>query len=257
MREENTIKRILFVIKQICYKENKKRVDGTYGGVIWNVLSPFIYMMVLSIYYQNVIVHDIELYPVFVFIGIVIIGYYRTGTIGAMDCLVRNRYLLIKTSLPIEVFVDAKVLIAFKEFLYSTVALIPIIIFFKVPITLKVLQVIPILVLTSFIIVGIGKILAVVYLFFGDIDHLYRLLMTMLFYISGVFIPLENMPKQFQVIFSYNPIFLSIYLVRNCVMYNLSSHWTAWLKLIIWALISYGFGSYIFEKSRNTCISRL
>lgn len=254
---KETIEQLLFVIKQISYKEGKKKVDETNLGVIWHVLNPLVYMIVLATYYQNVVTHDIEKYPVFVFIGFVIMNYYRAGTIGAMDSLSSNKQLLIKTRLPIEVFVDVRVIMAIKELLYSLVAFIPILIFFKVPLSIRMLQFIPIMVLTTVIIVGIGKILSIIYLYFGDIDHLYRLLMTMMFYVSGVFIPLEHMPESLQTIFSYNPIFISIYLTRNSIMYNLPSHWTAWAKIIVWAVFFYGVGSYTFEKKRDVCMNRL
>ena len=254
---KESVKQMLFVIKQISYKERKKKVDETYLGVFWHLLNPLIYMVVLATYYQNVITHDIEKYPVFVFVGILIMNYYRSATIGAMDSLSSSKTLLIKTHLPIEVFVDVRVLIAVKELLYSCIALIPVIIFFKIKLSIRILELIPIFILTTLIIIGVGKILSIAYLYFGDIDHLYRLFMTMMFYVSGVFIPLEHLPERIRDVFAYNPIFLSIYMTRNCLMYNLPSHWTAWIKIIIWAIVLYGLGTLIFEKKRDACMNRL
>lgn len=257
MNRKAKIKQILFVVNQISYKENMRKVIGTKWGGIWHVLSPFIYMLVLATYYQNIITHDIEMYPVFVFIGISIMNFYRTATIEAMDSLVNSRGLLQRTKLPIEVFVDVKVLSALKEFFYSIIALIPILIYFHVKISLRALEMIPIIIMTTLVIVGMGKILALIYLFFGDIDYLYRLFMTMMFFVSGVFIPLDDLPERFRFILSYNPIFLSIYLSRNCLMYNVPSYYFAWVKMIIETILLYCLGSFVFYKNRNLCVSKL
>ncbi len=252
-----TIKQLLFVIRQISYKERKKKVDETYLGVFWHILSPLVYMVVLATYYQNIITHDIEKYPVFVFIGIIIMNYYRSATIGAMDSLSSSKALLIKTRLPIEVFVDVRIINAIKELLFSSVALIPIIIYFKIRISFRLLELIPIFILTTAIIAGVGKILSITYLYFGDIDHLYRLFMTLMFYVSGVFIPLDHLPVKMQEIFAFNPIFISIYMTRNCLMYDLPCHWTAWIKIVGWAIVLYGLGTLIFSKKRDACMNRL
>ncbi|WP_458457878.1 ABC transporter permease [Pseudobutyrivibrio sp.] len=252
-----SIKQYLFVINQISYKEHKKKTDETNLGVLWNILNPFLYMVILSTYYQNVIIHKIENFPLFVFTGITIYNFYNNGTKGAMHSLVGNKSFLIKARIPSEIYLLQKVFSAFKEMMFSAVALIPIMLFFHIRISWRMVQLIPILLLTIATIIGIGEILAITYVYFADIDYLYSVFMTMMVFTSGVFIPIDHLPESLQVILTYNPIFLSIYLVRNALFYNLPSHWTAWIKLIIWTVSLVVLGHIFFVKNKNKLVGKL
>ncbi len=251
------ISNYLFVIKQINYKEHKKYTDDTNLGVLWNVLNPFLYMLIIATYYENVILHDIPKFPVFVFVGVIVFNYYKIGTFGAMKSLVNNKNLLIKTKVPLQVFIMQKVFAAFRDMLYGSVALIPIMIFFKVVPSIRIFEVIPVMVLSTIIIFSIGELLAILYVFFADVEYLYGILLSLLIFTSGVFIPIDHLPPALQNIMEYSPIFLSIYISRNAIIYNLPSHWTAWTKLLVWAIILLGVSYKVYEDNRDKCVNKL
>ncbi len=254
----DNLRQYLFVIRQISYKENKRKIDETNLGIVWNVLNPLLYMLILSTYYQNVVRHDnVANFPVFVFTGITMMNYFSNATKSAMRSLVSNKSLLIKTHLPTEIFLLQKVVMAFREMMYSAIALIPIMIYFKIPLSWRVVQIVPVLLLISITIFGIGELLAIAYVYFADIDYLYSVFMTMMLFVSGVFIPISHMPGKLQGILTYNPIFLAIYLTRNCLVYNLPSHWTAWVKLLMWAVLAGTLGHYVFVKNKNKIIGKI
>lgn len=246
-----------FVIKQISYKENKKHVDEANLGKLWNVLNPFFYMVILSLYYENIIIHDIPKFPVFAFVGVLLFNYYKSSTVGAMKSIVNSKNLLIKSKVPIIVFILQKIFYGFKEFLFGTIALIPVLIFFHVQITPRIVEIIPVLLITTVIITSIGVILAIEFVNFSDIEYLYTVFMSLMIFISGVFIPLNHLPERLQFIMRYNPIFLTIYIFRNALIYDLPSHWTAWIKLILWAIF-FGVLAYrIYDKNIDSCVNRL
>lgn len=258
MREKiEAIGQHIFVISQISYKNSKKEIDDTNLGFIWNVLSPLIYMIILSTYYQNVMPHDIERFPVFIFIGIIIFKYYRVATQGAMKTLVNNKSLLTKSKLPIEIFVYEKILAALKELGFSIIALVPIIYFFDLKINYRYLLLIIIIGISTILIIGISKILAILYVFFADVDYLYTVFMTLLMFLSSVFVPLDHLPEDFQNILYINPIYISISLSRDAIMYNKSSSIKMWMILLGWAIVFFLIGNVFFNKNRDRCINRL
>lgn len=251
------IKQYFFVIRQVSFKEQKRNIDDTNLGFIWNVVNPFLYMLILSVYYQNVIIHKIDNFPIFVFTGITMIHFYTNATIGAMHSLVNNKGFITKTQLPIEIFIFQKVFEAFKEMCYSAIALIPIMMYFHIKITFRAVQLIPILLLTVIVVNGMGEILAIAYVYFADISYLYSVFMTMMFFVSGAFIPIDHLPERLHSVLTYNPIFLSIYLVRNSLIYNLPSHWTAWGKLTVWAVLLFGLGRFLMIKNKNGIVGKM
>ena len=251
------IKQYFFVIRQVSFKEQKRNIDDTNLGFIWNVVNPFLYMLILSVYYQNVIIHKIDNFPIFVFTGITMLHFYTNATTGAMHSLVNNKGFITKTQLPIEIFIFQKVFEAFKEMCYSAIALIPIMMYFHIKITFRAVQLIPILLLTVIVVNGMGEILAIAYVYFADISYLYSVFMTMMFFVSGTFIPIDHMPAKLHTILTYNPIFLSIYLVRNSLIYNLPSHWTAWVKLTVWAVLLFILGRFLMIKNKNGIVGKM
>lgn len=252
-----TIKQSLFVIGQINYKEHKRKTDETNLGFIWNILNPFLYMVIMSVYYQNIIHHKIENFPVFVFTGITMMNFYNSATNGAMHCLVSNKRLIVKTHLPMNLFILQKIINAFKEMVFSSMALIIIMFYFKIPITWRTIQIVPVLLLTICVVIGMGEILSVIYVYFADIDYLYSVFMTMMFFVSGVFIPINHLPEKIHTVLTYNPIFLSIYLTRNCLIYNIPSHWTAWVKLGLWAIGVSIVGYILFTSNKNKIVGKM
>ena len=251
------IKQYFFVIRQVSFKEQKRNIDDTNLGFIWNVVNPFLYMLILSVYYQNVIIHKIDNFPIFVFTGITMLHFYTNATTGAMHSLVNNKGFITKTQLPIEIFIFQKVFEAFKEMCYSAIALIPIMMYFHIKITFRAVQLIPILLLTVIVVNGMGEILAIAYVYFADISYLYSVFMTMMFFVSGTFIPIDHMPAKLHTILTYNPIFLSIYLVRNSLIYNLPSYWTAWGKLTVWAVLLFSLGRFLMIKNKNGIVGKM
>lgn len=254
---KNIISNYIFVIKQISYKENKKHIHEANLGKLWNVLNPFFYMVILSLYYENIIIHDIPKFPVFAFVGVLTFNYYKAATTGAMKSIVSNKSLLIKSKVPIIVFILQKVFYGFIEFLYGSIALIPVLIFFHVHITFRLLEVIPLLLITSVVISCIGVILAIGYVNFSDIEYLYYVFMSLMVFISGVFIPLDHLPERLQFVMEYNPIFLTIYIFRNALIYDLPSHWTSWAKLVLWAIGSGVIAYRVYDKNIDSCVNRL
>jgi lipopolysaccharide transport system permease protein len=251
------LRQATFVIKQMSYRENKKKVDETNLGLFWNILNPILFMIILSMYYQNVIIHKIENFPVFVFSGITIMNYYNSATKGAMHSLVSNKRLIIKSKLPVEVFILQKIIVPLRELFFSGLSLIVIMFFFRIEFSWRVLQIIPVLFLTIITVMGIGEILSVIYVFFADIDYFYSVFMTLMLFVSGVFIPIKHLPEKVHTVLTYNPIFLSIYLSRNCFVYNLSSHWSAWAKLCIWAVVLSLIGKILFLRNKNAILLKL
>lgn len=246
-----------FIIKQISFKEQKKLTDETNLGIFWNVLDPLLYMIIVSTYYEKIIIHDIPYFPLFVFVGIIMFNYYKVATLGAMKSLINNKRLLIKTKVPVHVFIIQKVVVAFRDMLYGSIALLPIMFFFKVPLRPRVFVVLPVLVLVTIIVYSLGKILAIMCVYFGDIEYLYQIFLTILIFTSGVFIPLDHLPDKLQRIMEYNPIFLSVYISRNAIIYDLPSHWTAWVKLLIWSVALILVSHKIYNDNIDNCVNKL
>ena len=250
-------KQCVFVVIQLSKKEHKIKTDETNLGFLWNILNPLIYMVILSTYYSNVIIHEIDRFPVYVFIGITTMRYYNSASFDGMYSIESNKQLIIKSQFPLAIFVIQKILLALKDFFFSALALIPIMVFFEVEWTWHVIECIPVILATTLILVGWSEMLSVIYVFFADFAYLYSIFMTLMFFISSVFIPINHLPERFQKPLECNPIYISITLLRNAVMYGTFSNMKLWGMLVAWMIFFLVGGHIVMLRNKNRIFSRI
>ena len=104
---------------------------------------------------------------------------------------------------------------------------------------------------------GVGYILSILYVFFADIKYLYSVFLRILLYLTAIFYPVTSLPEKLQTLIGYNPVYMSIYIARECMVYGRVPYYTAWIKLAIAAVLSYIIGWIVFNKKQNDVMQRI
>lgn len=247
----------LFVIRELTSREIKRRYARSYLGIIWSVLNPLLTMTVMSLIFSYMFKRSIEKFPLYYLTGNIFWALFSGATNSAMTALVDNKTLLLKAKLPKQTFVLSRVYTALVNFGYTCVAYISMLIIFRVKPTWAMLLFPLDVILALLFATGIGYILSILYVFFADIKYLYSVLLTLVMYLSAIFYPTTSLPPVLQKVIGYNPIYLSIYIAREAVVYNHVPHYTAWLKLMIAAIISLTIGLIVFKKKQNDVMQRV
>lgn len=247
----------LFVIRELTGRELKRKYSRSRLGVIWSILNPLLNMAVLSMIFSTMFKRSIENFPVYYLCGSVLWGLFTTSTQTAMTSLVDNKQMLIKVKIPMQVFVISRVYTAFVNFIYSLIAFVPILIVFHIRLN-ETLLLLPFIVLWELLFaMGISYMLSVGYVFFGDIRHLYGILLTLWMYLSAIFYPVNKLPKEMVTVVANNPIYLFIDSMRWVVLEHSLPPGRTVFKMIIWSILAYLAGSLIFMKSKNKIMQKL
>lgn len=254
---ESTNKQYFFVIRELTAREIKRKYARSYLGIIWSVLNPLLTMMVMSLIFSYMFKHSIDNYPIYYLTGNVLWGLFSTGTNSAMTALVDNKNLLIKAKLPKQTFVLSRIYTALVNFGYTCIAYIMMLIIFRVKPSWTVLLFIPDVILALIFTIGVGYILSILYVFFADIKYLYSVLLTLLMYMSAIFYPASSLPPVLQTLIGYNPVYLTIYIAREAVVYGRMPHYTSWIKLLLAAAISLWVGLIVFRDKQNDVMQRV
>lgn len=254
---ETTNKQYFFVIRELTAREIKRKYARSYLGIIWSVLNPLLTMMVMSLIFSYMFKHSIDNYPVYYLTGNVLWGLFSTGTNSAMTALVDNKNLLIKAKLPKQTFVLSRIYTALVNFGYTCIAYIMMLIIFRVKPSWTVLLFIPDVILALIFTIGVGYILSILYVFFADIKYLYSVLLTLLMYMSAIFYPASSLPPVLQTLIGYNPVYLTIYIAREAVVYGRMPHYSSWIKLLLAAAISLWVGLVVFRDKQNDVMQRV
>ena len=104
---------------------------------------------------------------------------------------------------------------------------------------------------------GISYILATAYVFFGDVKHLYTVILTLWMYCSAIFYPVEQLQGFIRIIIWNNPLFTYINCLRKAVMYGTIPEYIEFLQMILWGVGVYLIGYYIFKKSKNRIMQKI
>ncbi len=251
------IKQYWFVIRELTGREIKRKYARSYLGIIWSVLSPLMYMLVMTLVFSTMFKRNIQNFPLYYLSGYLFWHLYGQVSNSIMTVLVDNRNLLLRVKVPKNVFVLSRCYTAFVNFLFSLIAYFPLLFLSRVKPSLS-MVLFPVDIFLCLIFgLGIGYILAVLYVFFADIKYLYSVFMTMLMYLSALFYPIERVPGAIQLVINNNPVYCYMLFARECMVYGRLPSIELWSKVIIWAFAAYSLGYLIFKRYENEVMQHI
>lgn len=242
------LKTYQFLFEELVKRDFKKRYNRTVLGIVWSVLSPLLMLSVVAVIFGNFFGRSIEHYVIYLFSGQIIFNYFTEATNEGMLALVNNSSIFSKVNVPKYLFLFSKNISAIINFL-----IILFIYFFFVALEginftwQFVLLIYPIICLIT-INVGIGLILSALYIFFRDIQYLYRIFTQVVMYGSAIFYSIDILPQHLQMLFYCNPVFVCITYFRSIVLHNTVPD--LWLHLLLagYAIVLFCIGCWVYKK---------
>ncbi len=250
-------KQYFFVIRELTSREIKRRYSRSYLGVVWSVLNPLMMMAVLSMIFTQIFDRAIENYPIYYLSGYVLWHMFTGATNAAMTTLVDNKSMLMKVRLPMEIFVLARVYTALVNLGYSLIAYVVMLVVFQIVPHATILFFPVIVILLLVFSLGISFILATAYVFFGDVKHLYGVITTLWMYCSAIFYPVDRLQGPIRMVIEINPLFEYINATRNVVMYGVFPSVREIIVMVVWAIVMFAIGYWIFNKNKNNIMQKV
>ena len=254
-RREN--RQYAFVIRQLTSREIKRKYARSYLGIVWSVLNPLLSMAVLSLIFSQLFRRSIENYPIYYLTGYILWQMFTGATTAAMTTLVDNKPLLLKVKFPMDLFVLTRVYTALINLGYSLAAYVVMLAVFRIaPKWTMLLS--PVIILLLFLFsLGIAYMLAAAYVFFGDVKHLYTVVLTLWMYCSAIFYPVEQLQGVIRWIIWANPMYTYIHCMRGAVMTGELPGMIEWVQMVLWGAGICLLGVVVFRKKRNSIMQRL
>ncbi|MEI3571595.1 MAG: ABC transporter permease [Roseburia faecis] len=254
------LKQNWFVISQLVDRDNKRSLSSTYMGELWEIINPLINMIVMVLVFGKMLGtgNAFDGFPL----------YVLTGQRHSMDCLrleqlcvwmhcLGKKIFLIKTKINKNIYILEKIVSAFRNFMFSLMIYIFVIALYRIqPDVTWILFVIDV-VLLFFMMLGIGKVLAVINVTLADITYFYKIFTLMLMYGSAIFYRVDRLSPIMQKIMMVNPLYIVITIARNCVMDNIYPNWKLWMILSVYAGGCYVIGTIFFNKRIDDIVAKL
>lgn len=217
--------------------------------MVWSVLSPLLMLTVMAIIFGNFFGRNIEHYVIYLFSGQVIFNYFTEATTEGMQALVSNSSIFSKINVPKYLFLFSKNVSALINFGIILVIYFGFVAIEGISFTWQFLLLIYPVICLIIMNLGIGLILSALYIFFKDIQYLYRLFTQVVMYGSAIFYSIDILPQHLQAVFYCNPIFVCITYFRNIVLYNTVPDLHMHLLLAGYAVALFAMGCWIYKKN--------
>ena len=217
--------------------------------MVWSVLSPLLMLTVMAIIFGNFFGRNIEHYVIYLFSGQVIFNYFTEATTEGMQALVSNSSIFTKINVPKYLFLFSKNVSALINFGIILVIYFGFVAIEGISFTWQFLLLIYPVICLIIMNLGIGLILSALYIFFKDIQYLYRLFTQVVMYGSAIFYSIDILPQHLQRVFYCNPIFVCITYFRSIVLYNTVPDLHMHLLLAGYALALFAIGCWIYKKN--------
>lgn len=237
-----------FLLQELIKRDFKAKYKRTILGMLWSVLSPLLMLIVMAVIFGNFFGRNIEHFVVYIFSGQVIFNYFTEATNEGMQALVSNASIFSKINVPKYLFLFSKNVSALINFGIILLIYFCFVAVDGISFTWHFwLLAYPIICLV-FINLGIGLILSALFIFFKDIQYLYRLFTQVVMYGSAIFYSIDILPQHLQAVFYCNPIFVCITYFRSIVLYNNVPDLRVHLLLAGYALILFALGCWVYKK---------
>ncbi len=192
----------------LAWRDIKVRYKQTALGVVWVILQPVLTMLIFSLIFGRIAglpSEDVP-YPVFVFAGLVPWQLFSYTLTQSSTSLVNDQHLVTKIYFPRLVIPVASVVAGLLDFFISLAVLLGLLMFYRIPLTWRVLTlpVFGFLALAAAIAVGLW--LSALNVKYRDVRYALPFLTLFWMYATPIAYSSSLIPANLQWIYSLNPM---------------------------------------------------
>lgn len=245
------LKEYQFLFEELVKRDFKKKYKRTVLGMVWSVLSPLLMLLVMRLVFTQFFGRTMEHYTTYLFCGNLIFAFFNESTSQGMTSLVGNAEIFKKVNVPKYLFLFSKNVQCLINFGLTLCVFVIFCMIDHITFTWKVVCLIyPIFMLMLFN-VGVGLILSALYVFFKDMEYLWRVCTQILMYMSAIFYSIDRYSDFGQKMFLLNPVYLFIRYFRKIVIEATIP--TVWFHLLMLAdtLIVVTLGCIMYKKNNT------
>lgn len=240
-----------YLLSQLILREIKARYKQSVLSYGWIVFNPLVQLLVYSFVFSVVFKFPTEIpYPAFLFIGLLPWIYLQTSLTSSALVLVDNSNLLKKVNFPREVLPYSVICSKTIDLILSLILLIPLFVYYQIPISLSVFYALPIFLIQLILMVGLALFISSANLFYRDVQFVTNLLLLMWMYLTPVVYPITLVPDNFLWIYKLNPMVGIIESYRSAIFNTPFDLGIILLSTIVSVLI-FIFGFWMFKKTER------
>lgn len=187
-------------------RDIKLRYKRSVLGLVWSLLNPLAYLVVLVFVFQQVAPLNIPNYPLFVFTGVLAWGWFSAALPAATTSITGNRELVRQPGFPVAILPAVPVLSSLVHFAIAMMLVIVGLVISGRWLTHAILALPFVVALQFMVILSLGYITATVQVRFRDTGHLLGMLLLLGFFLTPVFYRPGVVPSAYHMLYVVNPM---------------------------------------------------
>lgn len=232
----NDIKKYYNYIAYSAKSELKSEIANSHLSWLWWILDPLLFMLVYSFISIIVFSKSEQYFPIFVFIGLNCWQFFERTVKQSVKLVSSNKQIVSKVYIPKYLLIFIKMGFNGFKMLVAFTLVVVMMLFYHVPISWKILCILPVFVTLVTVTFGISTFMLHLGVFVEDLSNVINVGLKLVFYLSGVFYSISNrVPAPYgSLLLKLNPVALIMDSLRRCMIYNSMPHWDA---LLVWFVI--------------------
>ena len=215
-------------------KEITLKYKRTVLGILWSLLNPLLFAIVLVIAFKIFMRIQMENYTFFLLSALFPWNWFSASVTMSTGTLIGNVTLIKKICFPRHLLVLSTVLAQLANLIFALPIIIGFSYFYGKGPGLNWVLTIPILIAIQFFVTtGICLSISSVNAYFRDMEYIIGVAVTMLFWVTPIIYPLSMVPEPYRIYLVLNPLTYLITAWRDIFMSN----------SIDWGSIGISFGS--------------
>lgn len=190
------------LLRELIVTDFKLRYQGSVLGYMWSLLKPMLLFAILYVVFVKFLKFgsDIEHYPVYLLLGVVLWSFFTEATSQGMAAIVGRGDLIRKINFPKYIIVISGTVSALINLAFNLVVVMIFVLFNGVELHWSA-ALLPALILELYILaLSIAFILSAAYVKFRDVSHIWEVFLQAAFYATPILYPLQMIIGQSDII---------------------------------------------------------
>jgi lipopolysaccharide transport system permease protein len=192
----------------LIWRDVKVRYKQTLLGGLWAVIQPLVGMVVFGVLFQRVasMQSDGSPYPLFVFAGLVLWTFFSNGVTLSSNSLVGSEQMIRRIYFPRILVPLGQVLALLLDLLISLGFLALLMVYYRWPLSARVLWLPVFLIGTCLVTTGFGFMLSALNVQYRDVKYAVPFFTQTLMFLTPVLFPIDHVPGKLRFLLSANPM---------------------------------------------------
>ncbi len=222
------------------FAEIKAEAARSYLGIIWWVFEPLLYLTVFYIVFAVVLQRgEGEDFVFFLLIGLVVWKWFASSILNGANSIVSNAGLMRQVYLPKYIFVHISVLVNLYKFVIVFFLLVIFILAFSSGFSHSWILIPILLAVQLTLILFCTSLVAAIVPLFPDIRVLVENGLMLMFFLSGIFFRIGEIPPDIKKYFDLNPMAILIDSYRTVILDHSFPDWLALFVIFAYSVIGY------------------